>query len=195
MCGMGETVARVDERDRTVGLVDRWRAVREGWLHRVAVTVCRDEHGRVLVHRRAERLARYPGWYEVVVGGAVRAGESYARAAGRELTEELGVLVPVRPLFRFLNRSGLSPHWLGVHEALVPDAVVPDAQEVAWYGWLTVPELWSVLREWPFTPDGHEVLGRAAVPGEGCGGLIGYRSPGGSARCGTCSGGTRRRSR
>ncbi|NEA44536.1 NUDIX domain-containing protein [Streptomyces sp. SID11385] len=158
---MDELVERVDERDRASGVVvSRREATAEGWLHRIAVTVCRDERGRVLVHRRAERLPRFPGRYEVVVGGAVTAGESYEQAAARELAEELGVRVLPRLLFTFLNRGGLSPHWLGVHEAVVPDAVTADPDEVAWHAWLTEPELRAALPEWRFTPDSHEAFHR-----------------------------------
>ncbi|WP_050776907.1 NUDIX domain-containing protein [Streptomyces sp. SPB074] len=161
---MDELVELVDGRDRGTGvLTERRDAVREGALHRVAVTVCRETRGRVLVHRRAEGLSRFPGRYELVVGGAVTAGESYARAAARELAEELGVRVRPRLLFTFLNRSGLSPHWLGVHETVVPDVVTRDPREVAWHGLLTGPELRSALREWSFTPDSHEVLRRYRV--------------------------------
>lgn len=160
VCVVDELVERVDGRDRVLGVVSRREAVREGWLHRVAVTVCRDERGRILVHRRSERLSRFPGLYEVVVGGAVNVGESYEQAAARELAEELGVRALPRLLFTFVNRSGLSPHWLGVHEAVVPDAVVPDPDEVAWHGRLTEPELRSALLEWRFTPDSHEAFGR-----------------------------------
>lgn len=156
-----ELVERVDDQDHALGsVVSRRQAVREGWLHRVAVTVCRDEHGRLLVHRRSEGLSRFPGFYEVVVGGAVGVGESYEEAAARELAEELGVRVLPRLLFTFLNRSGLSPHWLGVHEAVVPDTVAADADEVAWHGWLSEPELRSALLDWRFTPDSHEAFSR-----------------------------------
>ncbi|MBO4252557.1 NUDIX domain-containing protein [Streptomyces griseorubiginosus] len=152
---------RVDEQDRVLGMVvSRQQAVREGWLHRVAVTVCRDECGRILVHRRSEQLSRFPGHYEAVVGGAVDVGESYEQAAARELAEELGIRVLPRLLFTFLNRNGLSPHWLGVHQALVPDAVAADPDEVAWHGWLTEPELRSALLKWRFTPDSHEAFNR-----------------------------------
>jgi isopentenyldiphosphate isomerase len=109
-----ELVERVDDQDRVLGMVvSRRQAIREGWLHRVAVTVCRDERGRFLVHRRPERVSRFPGLYEVEVGGAANVGESYDQAAARELAEELGNRVLPRLLFTFINRSGLSPHWLG----------------------------------------------------------------------------------
>ncbi|MFC9455966.1 hypothetical protein [Streptomyces sp. NPDC056983] len=66
-------------------------------------------------------------------------------------------------LCTFINRSGLSPHWLGVHEAVAPDAVVPDPDEVAWHDWLTEPELRSALLEWRSTPDSHEAFSRYLV--------------------------------
>ncbi|MFI6964336.1 NUDIX hydrolase [Streptomyces sp. NPDC050255] len=156
-----ELVERVDDQDRVLGaVVSRRQAVREGWLHRVAVTVCRDERGRILVHRRSEQLSRFPGLHEVMVGGAVDVGESYEQAAARELAEELGIRVLPRLLFTFLNRSGMSPHWLGVHEAVVPDTLAADPDEVAWHGLLTETELRSALLEWRFTPDSHEAFSR-----------------------------------
>ncbi|MDP4512012.1 NUDIX domain-containing protein [Nonomuraea turcica] len=47
-------------------------------------------------------MSRFPGYYDVMVGGAVGVGvgESYEEAAVRELAEELGVRVPVRFLFK-----------------------------------------------------------------------------------------------
>lgn len=155
-----EMVERVDAQDRVLGSVGRSDAVREGWLHRIAVVVCRDREGRFLVHRRADQLSRFPGYYEVGAGGAVVVGESYEQAATRELEEEFGVSAAVRFRFKFLNRSGLSPVWLGVCDAVVPWAVIPDSHEVAWHSWLSESDLPRILREWTFTPDTPEILDR-----------------------------------
>ncbi|MEU2561075.1 NUDIX domain-containing protein [Streptomyces longispororuber] len=160
VCGVDELVERVDAQDRVLGVVRRWDAVREGWLHRVALVVCRDGQGRFLVHRRAEQLTRFPGHYELGVGGAAGVGESYEDAAVRELREELGAAATVRLRFRFLNRSGLSPHWLGVCDAVLAETGAPDPGEVAWHGWLTESEVRRALRQWTFTPDSQEVFGR-----------------------------------
>ncbi|MFB8754413.1 NUDIX domain-containing protein [Streptomyces nigra] len=161
MCDVDELVERVDTHDRVLGVVSRSEAVRNSWLHRVGVAVCRDGRGRFLVHRRAEQLTRFPGHYELGVGGAAGVGESYAQAAARELCEELGVRATVCSRFTFLNRAGLSPHWLGVCDAvLLPESVVSDPREVAWHGWLTEPELRRALREWTFTPDSRQIFER-----------------------------------
>lgn len=157
---MTELVEHVDEQDRVLGVVDRDDAVRENWPHRIATTICRDRDGRILVLRRAETMSRFPGYHDVMVGGAVNVGESYEQAAARELTEELGVRVPVRFLFKFLCRAGIGPVWFGVHEAVVPQALVPDPAEIGWLAWMTVDELRDVADEWSFVPGGREALRR-----------------------------------
>ncbi len=105
---MSELVEHVDEHDRVLGVVERDEAVRQNRPHRIAATICRDREGRILVRRRAGTLSRFPGYYDVMVGGAV--GESYEAVAARELTEELGVRAPVRFLFKFLCQGRDQPH-------------------------------------------------------------------------------------
>lgn len=160
MGAVNEPVERVDDQDRVLAVVDRSEAIRRGWLHRIATTVCRDQQGRVLVYRRPENLSRFPGHHEVTFGGAVDVGESYEQAAARELAEELGIHVPVRFLFKFLCRGAISPYWLGVHEAVITGEVTPDPGEVAWHGWLTETELQEAVRQWRFIPDGQEAFDR-----------------------------------
>ncbi|MGW3042398.1 NUDIX hydrolase [Kitasatospora sp. NPDC001159] len=158
---MSERVERVDEHDQVVGVVDRAEAIRRGWLHRVATTVCRDAAGRVLVYRRPDTVSRFAGHHDVMLGGAVRVGESYRAAAERELREELGLAVPVRHRFTFRCRGAIAPYWLGVHEAaLPPGPLTVDPAEIAWHGWLTLPELAEAVRRWPFVPDGQLAFGR-----------------------------------
>ncbi|MGV9938905.1 NUDIX hydrolase [Streptomyces sp. NPDC003401] len=160
MTATGERVERVDEHDRVIGVVDRGEAVARHWPHRVATTVCRDAHGRFLVHRRPETVSRFPGAYTWLIGGAAEPGESYERAAAHELTEEIGVRAPVRPLFRFLCRGAISPYWLGVHEAVVTADLTPDPAEIAWHAWVTGSELRAMAARPTFVPDGAEVLRR-----------------------------------
>jgi 8-oxo-dGTP pyrophosphatase MutT (NUDIX family) len=160
MGGVSELVERVDEQDRVVEVVDRGEAIRCGWLHRVATTVCRDGQRRVLVYRRAEGLSRFPGHYDVMFGGAVGIGEDYGVAAARELGEELGVDVPVRLVCKFLCRGVISPYWLGVHEAVLVGEIDADPREIAWHGWLTEAELAVAVRMWAFVPDGQEAFRR-----------------------------------
>ncbi|MFF3582474.1 NUDIX hydrolase [Streptomyces mirabilis] len=157
---MGEMVERVDEQDHAVGVADRGEAIRRGWLHRVATTVCRDPDGRILVHRRPDHVSRFPGQYNWLVGGAVGVGESYPAAASRQLGEELRVHTPTRFLFKYLCRGVISPYWLGLHEAVLDQPVVPDASEVAWHAWLTAVELRAAMHDTTFVPDARDAFVR-----------------------------------
>jgi isopentenyldiphosphate isomerase len=155
-----EFVERVDDQDRVLGVVGREDAIRWGWLHRIAATVCRDERGRFLVSRRAEGLSRYPGYHEVTFGGAVNVGESYQAAAARELVEELGIDVPVREVVKFLCHGEVGSYWLGVHEAVISGEVSPDPEAMSWVGWLTSAELSQAMGQHRFIPDGQQALRR-----------------------------------
>ncbi|MEV6734771.1 MULTISPECIES: NUDIX domain-containing protein [unclassified Streptomyces] len=106
------------------------------------------------------QVSRFPGHYEVMARGAVAAGESYEEAAVRELAEELGIDTTVRSVVKFLNRGGLSPYWLGIHEAVVLVDPKPRTDEVAWHGWLPEAELHEFMRRHPFTPDSRETWER-----------------------------------
>ncbi|WP_328830012.1 NUDIX hydrolase [Streptomyces sp. NBC_00252] len=161
---MGELVDRVDEQDRVLGIVERGEAITRQWLHRVATVVCRDQEGRILVHRRAADMSRFPGQYNWLIGGGVEAGESYEDAAARELTEELGVRAPVRFALKFLCRGVISPYWIGIHDAVVDEDISPDPDEIAWHAWVTEDELREMAGRPTFVPDGAEALARYLSP-------------------------------
>ncbi|MFI5911733.1 NUDIX domain-containing protein [Dactylosporangium sp. NPDC051541] len=155
-----ELVERVDADDRVMAVVPRAEAIRNGWLHRIAATVCRDARGRILVYRRASDLSRYPSMYDVMFGGAVGAGESYRAAAARELAEELGVDAAVRPVVRFLCRGAAGSYWLTVCEAAITGRLRPDPREIAWHGWVRATALPALVRSRPFIADGQAAFAR-----------------------------------
>ncbi|MFF9040770.1 NUDIX domain-containing protein [Streptomyces sp. NPDC014892] len=161
-----EQVEQVDIDDRVLRVVRRVDAVREGWLHRVAGVVCRDDLGRVLVNRRSPHAPWFAGEYAPLIAGAVRPGESYAHAASRELREELGVHASVRHLFKFICAGAVGPYWFGIHEAVLTGAVVPDAREISWSGWLTLAEYRRSAVHWPLVPDAGQAFERYLTRGE-----------------------------
>lgn len=160
---MGELVERVDEHDRILGVVDRGRAIQERWLHRVATVVCRDSASRILVHRRAETDSLFPGQYNWLIGGAVAVGESYLDAASRELVEELGVRGRTRFLFKFLCHGAIAPYWLGLHETVIDQDVLPDPSEIAWHDWIPESRLRDAMRQRPFVPDSIDAFRRYSL--------------------------------
>lgn len=88
-----ELVDVVDEHDVVVARATRGE-MRAGRLrHRTVMVVVTDGAGRLVVHRRSEAKDVWPGRWDVAAGGVVACGESYERAAHRELAEELGIVV------------------------------------------------------------------------------------------------------
>ncbi|MEQ8146159.1 NUDIX domain-containing protein [Streptomyces sp. OP7] len=157
---MTEMVERVDEDDRIVGLVSRSEAIRRRWPHRVATVVCRDTRGRILVHRRPDGVARFPGGLNWMLGGAAEPGETYEEAAARELAEELGVRARPALVLSFRCAGVISPYWLGLHEVVVTGPVTPDPREIAWCDWLTEPRLAELVRDERFVPGAREAYDR-----------------------------------
>jgi isopentenyldiphosphate isomerase len=86
-----ELVDIVDDHDRVVDTVPRWRMRAERLRHRTVFIIVTSTDGRLLVHRRSDDKDLWPGRWDLAVGGVVGAGEDYADAARRELAEEVGV--------------------------------------------------------------------------------------------------------
>jgi 8-oxo-dGTP pyrophosphatase MutT (NUDIX family) len=146
----------VDENDEVIGRAPRGEAYAEGLRHRCVFILVRDAQDRIFVHRRTPTKLVFPSLYDMFVGGVVGAGESYDDAALREAEEELGVCGLPRPaaLFRFLYENGRQTWWSHVYEVRCELPVNPQAEEVAWHGFLPEAELERRLAEWEWVPDG-----------------------------------------
>jgi uncharacterized protein YhfF/isopentenyldiphosphate isomerase len=149
----------VDEHDRVIGTAPRGEAYARRLRHRCVFVFVRDGQDRIFVHRRAPGKLIFPSRYDMFVGGVVGAGESYDDAALREASEELGVSGLARPvpLLSFLY-EGEAGHtwWSRVYEVRCDLPVSPQAEEIAWYAFLTEEELERRLHEWEWVPDGLE---------------------------------------
>jgi 16S rRNA (adenine1518-N6/adenine1519-N6)-dimethyltransferase len=80
----------VDAEDRVIGRAPRTTIHRDHLIHRGVHVLVVDEHGDILLQRRAGTVDTHPGWWDASAGGHVHSGESYRAAAERELLEELG---------------------------------------------------------------------------------------------------------
>ena len=79
----------------------------------------------------------------------------------RELAEELGVEnVPLKSHFDFFHEQGRNRVWGRVYSCVWEGPFVLQAEEVASGDFYSVPEIISMSRSKPFTPDGLYVLHR-----------------------------------
>ncbi|GAA1009267.1 NUDIX hydrolase [Streptomyces sp. F-3] len=157
MSAAEEILDIVDEHDRVIGQFPRGEAYARKLRHRCVFVQVRNAEGRLFVHRRTPAKLVFPSLYDMFVGGVVGAGETYDDAALREAEEELGVTGLPRPehLFKFLYDDGAGhTWWSAVYQVRCDLPVRPQAEEVAWYGFLSEGEVERRLREWEWVPDG-----------------------------------------
>ena len=97
-----EEVDLVDASDQVVGSAPLRACLEQGLLHRaVAVLVVRS-NGSLLLQQRSRNDLWHPGLWTLSSTGHVRKGETYARAARRELEEELGMAARLRRISKVL---------------------------------------------------------------------------------------------
>lgn len=163
MSAADEILDVVDEHDRVVGTAPRGEVYARNLPHRCVFVEARDAAGRLFVHRRTASKLAFPSLYDMFVGGVVGAGESYDGAALREAEEELGVSGLPRPrfLFKFRYDDGAGGRWWSaVYEVRCDLPVRPQAEEVAWYGFLPDAEVERRLDVWEWVPDGRAAYER-----------------------------------
>jgi isopentenyl-diphosphate delta-isomerase type 1 len=115
-----ERIDVVDEQDRFVEVLSRKEVHRRGVLHRSVHVFLVDEENRIYLQRRAWSKEQDPGLWDSSASGHVDSGESYDAAAERELEEELGVHVPLEPLFK----AAACPETSGEHSMLYRGRIV-----------------------------------------------------------------------
>ncbi len=89
---MTEIVDVIDKNGKTVRSAPRSEVEDKSLWHKTAAVVVFNSQGQIFVHRRMDGPhMKYPGLYDVKFAGWVKAGETYEKAAMRELEEESGI--------------------------------------------------------------------------------------------------------
>ncbi len=157
-----EPVAVFDAAGAVTGVAPRGVVYREGIWHGATGVLLRSGDGeRVYVHRRTPGKLIWPSRYDCWAGGVIGPGEPPDTAAVRELSEELGVEVPLTPIERFaFEGDGVRCHMF-TYEARWDGPVRHQPEEIAWGGWVTLDD----LRGWLDDPEGHPFVpdGRAGI--------------------------------
>lgn len=155
-----EQVDVVDEEDRVLRQASRADVRRYNLLHRVASILCRRSDGRVYVHRRTDAKDVWPGLYDMLAGGVVTAGESYATAAARELAEELGVDATPRRVLHHLYLGPEVRSHIELFEVTWDGAITPQQSEVAWGQFCRPETIDDNPQGWVFVPDSAAIWKR-----------------------------------
>jgi isopentenyl-diphosphate Delta-isomerase len=156
-----EAIVLVDEDDRPVGYSSKLPPHEAGGrLHRAFSVFLFDRHGRMLLQRRALDKYHFGGLWTNACCSHPRRDQDIATAARARLGYELGIDVPLTPLFSFIYRaedpaSGLTEHELDhVFVGDFDGVPRPRASEVAECSWMSPDEVLSDLHLHPerYTP-------------------------------------------
>jgi len=96
--GQEESFSIVDEYDRVVGSAPRGQVHANNLLHRAVHLLIFNSAGEVVLQLRSRRKDRHSLLWDSSAAGHVNAGEEYDQAAARELTEELGIQIPLEKI-------------------------------------------------------------------------------------------------
>lgn len=82
----------VNEKDEIIGKIkeDEQNMVKPAQLRFINIIITNKDN-MILVSKRSSNRKTFPNCYDFSVGGHVNSGESYEKAAYRELKEELGI--------------------------------------------------------------------------------------------------------
>lgn len=135
-------VVLIDDRDETIGTLDKMEAHRQALLHRAVSVFLFNKRGEWLLQRRHSLKYHSGGLWSNTCCTHPYPGESHREAARRRLREEMGLACPIHPIFRFLYRAplgnGLTEHELDtVFIGFTDDTPAVDPVEVE--AWIYLP--------------------------------------------------------
>ena len=156
-----EIVTIVDEANTVVGSAPRSHMRVECLPHRATYILVFNSAGHLFVQKRTTTKDIYPGYFDVATGGVVLSGESYEKAAARELAEELGIHgIPLLSHFDFYHEDGGNRVWGRVFTCVHDGVIELQEEEVESGAFYPIQDVFEHCRRKPYTPDGLYVLRR-----------------------------------
>lgn len=129
--------------------------------YRLVVHVCIfNSHGEMLIQKRAGDIVRWPGMWDISVGGGASAGDTSQKAAERETEEELGLKIDFsdkRPVFT-VNFYGGFDDFYTINMEVNPEDLHLQEEEVADAKWASREEIEAMIDEGTFIPYHRDLL-------------------------------------
>jgi isopentenyldiphosphate isomerase len=144
---LGKLLPVVNRRDQELGLEFRKDIHRLGLMHRTVHILVFDKRGYLYLQKRSADKDIYPGLWTSSAGGHVEAGESYLRAAYRELYEELKLILPCRYLGSLSPQPATDQAFAKVYGAVTSIFPVPDPSEISEGVFFSKRQAWQLVMQ------------------------------------------------
>ena len=140
--------------------------------YRMVVHVCIfNSKGEMLIQKRADDIVRWPGYWDISVGGGAGAGDDSQSAAERETAEELGLHFDFscrRPVITVNFSDGFDDFYTIQQDIALEDLHLQE-EEVADARWAGREEIEAMIDDGSFIPYQKELLGYLFFAREGRG--------------------------
>jgi 16S rRNA (adenine1518-N6/adenine1519-N6)-dimethyltransferase len=149
-----ERFAVVDKNDRILGDASRFEVHGNNLRHRAVHILVFNPAREVYLQQRSRWKDRHPMKWDSSAAGHVIAAESYDETARRELTEELGISVPLQKISKLPASDRTDQEFVWLYRGEVADNLSPDPTEIETGAFFpeTVVDGWVAARPEDFAP-------------------------------------------
>jgi 16S rRNA (adenine1518-N6/adenine1519-N6)-dimethyltransferase len=120
----------VDKNDRILRYANRSEVHGNNLRHRAVHILIFNQVGEVYLQQRSRWKDRHSLRWDSSAAGHVSAGESYDHSARRELTEELGVIVPLQKIASLPASQHTDQEFIWLYRGVISGDLVPNKSEI-----------------------------------------------------------------
>ena len=131
------------DRERTGKIIHRGEMITQGFYRLVVHVSVFNQAGEMLIQKRQTKKNRWPGLWDLSIGGHVIAGETTQQAGEREMLEELGHVISLsekRPALTLTFGNGFDDMYT-LEEDLALEELTLQEDEVSEVKWATQEEV------------------------------------------------------
>ena len=144
---MQEILDIVDEKNEVIGSAPVEDIYQQRLNHRIIHVVLFNDKGEIFLQQRSAKMKFCPGHWCTSAGGHVKKGESYEKAAERELQEELGVAMPLTKIHESPYDHYKMRKFLQVFRGIHSGPFELNPEEVASGRWFAVSEVKDMVKK------------------------------------------------
>ncbi len=150
----------VDKNDKRLGSVFRHQAHSDSSkIHRSICAIVANSKKQILFQKRSQSKDTFPGFWTLSVTGHVIFGETYLKAAQRELLEELGIKSELKFIKKILLYLPSETEFCSIYKVVIPDDKINhDSDEITATLWISLSQIPDFVNKNNLTPDALQIL-------------------------------------
>lgn len=144
----------VDRNDKLIGAKEKDIAIKNGLIHRIVRIFLFNSKGEVFLQKRSPNMKVWPNRWDQSVGGHVDEGETYNKAALREMKEELGIIkVNIKRILKYYQEEIYNGYLLKrfnvVYKAIYNERIKLNKEEISKGDWFEPDYLSKWMKKRP----------------------------------------------